>query len=69
MKIRLLNDGCYWGLEDVEFPVEVQAEDRHTGYCDVTTDELCRVGGDPTVLDDPDNQTWPFGPESWEAVE
>lgn len=68
MKIRLLNAGGYCGLEDVDFPVEVEAETRATGYCEVSSEELQRVGGDAEVLNDPDDQSWPFGPESWEAV-
>lgn len=69
MKIRLLNDDGYMVLEDVNFPVEVEAEERASGYVYVKTDELVRIGGDSDLLDDPDDQTWPFCPESWEAIE
>lgn len=43
MKIRLLNDAGYRGMEDVVFPVEVDAEIRN-GKAFIPSRELYRVG-------------------------
>ncbi|QHJ79732.1 MAG: hypothetical protein [Caudoviricetes sp.] len=43
MKIKLLNDGGYGDMENVKFPVEVEAEIKH-GYYNVSKEELYRVG-------------------------
>lgn len=68
MKIRLLKD-LYIGMEGVKLPVEVEAEPGAYSNALVHEDELARIGCDMDVLTYPDNPTWPFGPESWEAVE
>jgi len=56
MKAILLNDGGYCGLENVEFPVEVEC-DFVTRYgrqlrslVGVSADELFRIGMDPCCL-------------------
>lgn len=47
MKIKLLNDGGYSGMENVKFPVEVEGQDwLGLGY-DVSGSELIRIGADP----------------------
>lgn len=44
MKIKLLNDGGFIGLGNVNFPAEVEAIYRNGRY-KVSRDELVRVGG------------------------
>ena len=51
-QIKLLNDGCYAGLSQVEFPVIVEAEevsdiekDLYTYQYRVSVEEIARVGG------------------------
>lgn len=48
MRVLLLNDGEYRSLEDVKFPVEVEAEvDEDVASCiNVLGSELIRIGGD-----------------------
>lgn len=51
MKIKLLNDGGLWGMDDVKFPAMVEAlEDDDIGF-NVSGSELIRVGGDSEALD------------------
>jgi hypothetical protein len=45
VKVRLLNNGCYDGLEDVTFPVEVDAYDIEDSAVKVPYKELLRIGG------------------------
>lgn len=68
MKVRLLRD-VYAGMEAIQFPVEVEAERGLYGNCMVHEDELARIGSDMTVIADPGDPFWPFGPGSWEVVE
>jgi hypothetical protein len=42
-KIRLLNDGGYGDMDDVKFPVEVEAKGYLSNFT-VSSDELYRVG-------------------------
>lgn len=44
MKIKLLNDGGYGDMENVKFPVEVEAEPWGNDGFDVDGAELLRVG-------------------------
>lgn len=44
MKIKLLNDGGYDDMENVKFPVEVEAADWFGLGFEVTGEELIRVG-------------------------
>ena len=44
MKIKLLNDGGYGDIENVKFPVEVEAEPWSNDGFDVLGAELIRVG-------------------------
>lgn len=47
MKIRLLNDGGYGDMDDVEFPAEVSARMCEvSGLHEVSGAEIIRVGGD-----------------------
>lgn len=55
LKIKLLNDGGYGDMENVNFPVIVEGEDFESQGCDILGSELIRVGA--TVTDhgwDPD---------------
>ena len=44
MKVRLLNDGGYWGLSAVKFPVIVDAIYDGEGLCKVPASELRAIG-------------------------
>lgn len=44
LKVRLLNDGGYVAMEDVEFPVIVYGEDCGGKGCDILGSELIWVG-------------------------
>lgn len=68
MKIRLLNCDGYAGMDHVGFPVEVDAVVGASGYATVPESELTRIGCSD-AFEDLDDPFWPFGPESWEAVE
>lgn len=46
MKIKLLNDGGYGDMENVVFPVEVEATDWGGLGFDVSGAEIIRIGGD-----------------------
>lgn len=52
MKIKLLNDGGLWGMDDVSFPTGVveALEYDDIGF-DVSGSELIRIGGDGEALD------------------
>jgi hypothetical protein len=69
MRIRLLNDGGYAGMERVKFPVEVEAEAEvaEGGSVVVPESEMHRIGC-ADYFDDPDGPFWPFYGDSWEAV-
>lgn len=45
MKVKLLNDGGYGGMGDVNFPVEVLAQ-MWPGVVTVAKEELYRVGAE-----------------------
>ena len=67
VKVQLLNDGEYCGLEDVHFPVEVLAIKREDLWY-VPTTELVRIGANPEDFDrDLFDPQWPFEDET-EAV-
>lgn len=68
MKIRLLNDGRYPGLESVSFPVEVEAEPFSHGFR-VSYAELERIGADMECFYDPEDPFWPFTKGEFEVVE
>lgn len=65
MKIRLLNNPGYLGMEDVVFPVEVEA-DIADGRAWVTYDTLVAIGADSGSFFE---QPHSFPQESWEAAE
>lgn len=65
MKIRLLNSDGYFGMEVVEFPVEVEAEITD-GRAYVTYDTLVTIGADGDSFFDMPHC---FSAESWEAAE
>lgn len=44
MKVRLLNDGCYAGMESVKFPVVVDAVSCSENMCEVLGGELINSG-------------------------
>lgn len=52
LKIKLLNDGGYGDMENVKFPVIVEAEDFEGKGCDILGSELIRVGANN------DNDVW-----------
>lgn len=68
MKIRLLNCDGYDGMEQVVFPVEVDAVIDAGGYATVPESELTRIGCSD-AFEDPYDPFWPFGPDSWEKAE
>ena len=68
MKVKLLNDDGYAGMENVNFPIEVEAEVSGSGYASIPESELHRIGCSDAFWD-PDDPFWPFGPSSWEVVE
>lgn len=71
MKIRLLNDGGYIGMERVGFPVEVEAARSTYGVVngfDVPDAELRRIGADLTKFKKPEGSTWFFLEEETEVL-
>lgn len=66
MKIKLLKNGGYTGLDKVIFPVEVEGTEVMSdssvfGY-DVSGAELIRIGGDPSCYSE--SNTYLFYTES-----
>lgn len=58
MKIKLLNNGCYYCDNNVTYPCVVEAVITSDNVmCWVTSEELRRVGFDETIIDD---SPWPF---------
>ena len=58
-RIRLLNDGYYGDMENVKFPVEVEAVKNVGGWgFDVKASELYRVGANENTFDR--NHDWVF---------
>lgn len=55
MKVMLLNDGGYGDMENVAFPVEVEADFWSTELVYIYSSELYRVGAKPKA----------FGGEAW----
>lgn len=54
MKVRLYNRDGYRGMEDVKFPVDVEAELAVKGeYYAIRGEELVRVGADKAILHSP----------------
>lgn len=52
MKVKLLNDGGYGDMENVRFPVEIDARPgANSGYVLITRDELYRVGATAEKFD------------------
>lgn len=60
MKVILLNDGNYKGLESVKFPAEVSACEINNVYASIPTSEIVRIGGVEADFNDKDDQTWQF---------
>ncbi len=46
MKVKLLNDGGYAGLENISFPVIAEVNNHYVSGFDVAGSELIRIGGD-----------------------
>ena len=44
MKVRLLNNGGYYALSHIEFPVDVIAKPYNDDLADVDGSELIRIG-------------------------
>lgn len=65
MKIRLLNSDGYFGMEVVEFPVEVEAE-IDGGNALVSCAELYRIGSKPYFGP---SGAYCFTSSSWEKAE
>lgn len=51
MKIKLLNDGGVWGMDNVKFPTIVEANNYYDYGFDVLGSELIRVGADPEMTE------------------
>lgn len=51
MKVTLLNDGGYTGLEKVQFPVEVEGELLKRGSFSIKGEELIAIGGEYEAFD------------------
>lgn len=53
MKIKLLNDGGYGDMDEVKFPVEVEAACglSSPGYVVISKEELYRVGAKARAFD------------------
>lgn len=67
MRVRLVNDNGYRGMDYVDFPVEVEATRNRHGVS-VHYNELTRIGADSAAFYDPEDPDWYFGPDSWELV-
>lgn len=66
MKINLLKDGGYGDMENVKFPVEVEAKPSNDGFgFDVPSAELVRVGATEVWWDR--HQTYYFSAELGEC--
>ena len=69
MKIRLLNNGCYYrAFDSVVLPVVVDAELNEFGNYDVPEIELARIGCDMDLMCDPYDPVWPFSPSEVEVL-
>lgn len=68
MRINLLGDNGYCGLEYVSFPVEVEASVYCDGRTAVHYNELVRIGADGEMFFDDEDPLWPFDDEEWELV-
>lgn len=66
MRIRLLNNGGYAGMENVVFPVEVDSVINISHYR-VSNDEMQRIGANMNYFIDPNDPWWPFIPEAGEC--
>jgi len=51
MKVTLLNAGGYVGLEEVDFPVEVEGKLLETGSFSIKGEELIFIGGEYEAFD------------------
>lgn len=60
MRVLLINEGNYMGLDDVDFPVIVEASEIDEFSAAIPTSELVRVGGFEFAFDDNEDQHWPF---------
>lgn len=59
MRIRLLNDGGYGDMDDVEFPAEVSARECEvSGLHEVSGAEIIRVGGTASKWDSGHYYAW-----------
>lgn len=69
MKIRLLNNGCYYrAFDSVALPVVVEAELNEFGSYDVPESELARIGCDMDLMHDHYDPVWPFSPSEVEVL-
>lgn len=66
MKIRLMNDAGYGDMENVKFPVEVEAAQKR-GYYSVLREELYRIGATPDSFEV--LEAFAFAAEFCEVVE
>jgi len=57
IKVRLLNNGTYDGLEDVTFPVEVDAYVHNDTIMEIPYKELLRIGGSEEYFSGYDDET------------
>lgn len=46
LKVKLLNDGGYGGMENVKFPVIVDGIDIDGAGCGIKGNEIIRIGAD-----------------------
>lgn len=68
MKIMLLGNAGYSGLESVKFPVEVEAE-WLGGYYEVPSAELERIGADMFLFEDDEYSGWAWDCEHVSEVQ
>lgn len=70
MKVRLLNDGGFSGLERVNFPVIVEASESQDGLFVVHFDEIMNLDGAEYHEDDTDFGTkYSFFADEVEVIE
>lgn len=68
MRINLIGDNGYCGLEYVDFPVEVEASVYCDGRTAVHYNELVRIGASEFAFFDDGDPFWPFDDGEWEPV-
>lgn len=67
MKVTLLNDGKYYGLKKVTFPIVAEAtrvvDIDNSGLVFIAGEELIRIGGSPSYFVIEENYSFYLGEE------